>query len=205
MKLPCLLQLRILKLAFMSLFSRPFTTRFPHEPYEPIEQFRGRPRFDKDECIGCGACAEVCPANCIDVTDDVDGSPAVRRLVQHLDVCICCGQCERYCTSEKGIRLTNEYDFVGFAPEDFEEKVEKELLECEFCGCTVAPVDQIRWVAKRLGPLTFTNPTLMLVSQRELRVVDEGVKTDMSVGGAQRAQRVSIQCPKCRRKTAVAV
>ena len=203
MKLPCLLQFRILKLALKSLFSRPFTTKFPRTAYEPIEQFRGRPRFDEDECIGCGACAEVCPSNCIDLTDDVDADPPVRRLVQHLDACICCGQCERYCTTEKGIKLTNEYEFLGFAREDFEEKVQKELLLCERCGCVIAPIDQIRWLVKRLGPLAFTNPTLMLVSAAELAVVDEGVKTESKE--VQRYQRVSIQCPKCRRKTALAV
>lgn len=203
MKLPCLLQFRILKLAITSLFSRPFTTRFPYEPYEPIEQFRGRPRYSKEDCIGCGACVEVCPSNCIDLIDGLDSDRPVRRLVQHLDACICCGQCERYCPTGKGIKMSNEYDFVGFAPEDFEEKVEKELLLCEYCGSLIAPLDQLRWLAKRLGPLAFTNPTFMLVSHRELAVVDEGVKTEAK--DVQRAQHISIQCPKCRRKTALAV
>ena len=201
MRLPCLLQLRVLKLAFKSLFSRPYTTSFPGAPYEPIAEFRGRPRFSEQDCIGCGACAEVCPAKCIDQVDDIKDDNPMRRLVQHLDSCICCGQCERYCTTEKGIRLTNEYDFVGFAPEDFEERVEKELLLCECCGCVIAPVDQIRWLARRLGPLAYTNPTLMLVSQRELAVVDQGVQTDSD--SAVRSQRLSIQCPKCRRKTSL--
>ncbi|MCK5379913.1 MAG: 4Fe-4S binding protein [Candidatus Latescibacteria bacterium] len=204
MKLPCLLQFRILKLAITSLFSRPYTTKFPGgAPYEPIEQFRGRPRYDEGECIGCGACAEVCPSNCIDVVDDVSCEPPVRTLIQHLDACICCGQCERYCPTEKGIKLTNEYDFVGFAPEDFEEKAEKTLLLCESCGEVLAPVDQLRWLAKRLGPLAFANPTLMLVSHKELAVVDEGVQPPPEAAG--REAHLSIQCPKCRRKTALVV
>ena len=203
MKLPCLFQFRILKVALTALFSKPFTSRFPAGEYEPIQEYRGRPRYDKDECIGCGACAEVCPADCIDCDDDVEAKPPVRRLVQHVDACIQCGQCQRYCTSEKGIRLTNEYAYIGFKPEDFEERVEKELLICEGCGCIVAPVDQIRWLAKRLGPLAFTNPTVMLVAHKQLQVVDEGITTE---GDApQRARRVSIECPKCRRKAALAV
>lgn len=203
MKLPCLFQPRILKTAIRALFSRPFTDKFPSESYQPIPQYRGRPRYHKDDCIGCGACAEVCPSNCIDLVDDTSSSPPVRRLVQHLDACIECAQCERYCTTEKGIKLTNEYDFVGFRPEDFEEKVEKELLLCECCGDVIAPVDQIRWLSRRLGALAFTNPTLMLVSQTELAVVDQGVKTEAA--NAVRGQRVSIQCPKCRRQTALVV
>jgi len=203
MRLPCLLQFRILKLAVISLFSRPFTTKYPAVPYEPIKQFRGRPRYHEKDCIGCGACAEVCPSNCIVLTDHVDSQPPVRRLVQHLDYCLECGQCERYCTTEKGITLTNEFDFVGFSHEEFEEKVEKQLLLCECCGEVIAPLDQIRWLVKRLGPLAFTNPTLMLVSQSDLALVDEGVTADSK--DAQRSQRISIQCPKCRRKTALAV
>lgn len=203
MKLPCLLQFRILKLAIISLFSRAYTTSFPKGVYEPIKQFRGRPRYHKDDCMGCGACAEVCPSKCIDLIDDVKAVRPMRRLVQHLDACICCGQCERYCPTEKGITLTNEYDFVGFAPADFEERVEKDLLLCECCGEVIAPVDQLRWLVRRLGPLAFTNPTLMLVAARELALVSEGVK--ITSDKAVRAERVSIQCPKCRRKTSLAV
>ena len=200
MKLPCLLQFRVLKTALTALFSRPFTTRFPKEPYQPIPQFRGRPRYFKDDCIGCGACAQVCPSPCIDMVDDLSGPVPVRRLVEHLDACLCCGQCERYCTTEKGIRLSTEYDFAGFAHNEFEESVEKELLLCECCGGVLAPVDQIRWLVKRLGPLAFTNPTVMLVSHRDLAVVDEGVRRDAP--DASRADRILIQCPHCRRRTA---
>jgi len=203
MKLPCLFQFRILKLAITSLFSRPYTTRFPYAPYEPIKQFRGRPRYHKDDCIGCGACAQVCPSDAIDVTDEVKGAKPLRKLVQHLDTCLQCGQCERYCPTEKGIKLSNEYDYVGFSRADFEERVEKDLLLCECCGEVIAPVDQLRWLVRRLGPLAFTNPTLMLVSARELALVSEGVK--ITADKAVRSERLSIQCPKCRRKTSFVV
>ncbi|MBM4141983.1 MAG: 4Fe-4S dicluster domain-containing protein [Lentisphaerae bacterium] len=203
MKIPCLLQLRILKLAFKSLFSRPYTTRFPAEPYEAQKSFRGRPRFSEADCIGCGACAEVCPAECIDVADEAAADPPVRRFVQHMDACIACGQCERYCTTEKGIRLTNEYAFIGFKPADFEEKAAKPLLLCEGCGGAIAPLDQIRWLARRLGPLAFANPTVMLVAHDRLEVVGEGVTPGAET--AQRARRISILCPRCRRAAALAV
>lgn len=203
MRLPCLLQFRILKLAIKSLFSRPYTTKFPAEPFEPIEQYRGRPRYDKDECIGCGACFNVCPAKCIDMIDDASSEPPMRRLIHHHDACIECGQCERYCTTEKGIKQTTEFDNVGFAPEDFEDKTENELLLCEDCGDVIAPIDQIRWLAKRLGPLAFANPTLMLVSHKELAVVDEGVKA--KEGAPVRHGRISIQCPRCRRENALTI
>lgn len=204
MKLPAFLQPRVLKKAIKSLFSRPVTTRFPAEPFEPISAFRGRPRFDADLCIGCGACAEVCPPKCIVVTDDLATSR--RHLVQHLDQCIWCGQCERYCPTGGGIRLTNEWDCVGFEPKDFEERVDKELLLCDVCGGVVGPVDSLRWLARRLGPMAFANPTLMLAAARDLDLVDENVAAPPEAKGApRRGDRISIHCPHCRRKTALTV
>ncbi|NIL97318.1 MAG: hypothetical protein GTO53_06950 [Planctomycetales bacterium] len=124
-----------------------------------------------------------------------------RRLVVHIDACIWCGQCERYCPTGEGIQLTNEYVEVGLRREDFEERVEKDLLLCEICNEPLAPVDQLRWLVRRLGPLAFTNPTLMLMAGRDLSVVEEGAKTEGDT--AQRADRLRIQCPKCRRATAL--
>lgn len=202
MKLPAFLQPRILKQALRAVFSRRFTTRFPGEPFHPVASFRGQPRFDQDACIGCGACAQVCPAKCIDVIDDLEAAPATRTLVQHLDACIWCGQCELHCPTGHGIRMSNEYDCAGFAPEDFEERVVKNLMMCESCGEVLAPVDQLRWLAKRLGATSFANPTLMLAAGRDLGVVGQGVK---KVGEeVLRSERLTIQCPKCRRKTAFA-
>lgn len=203
MKLPSLFQFRILKLAFASLLGRAYTTSFPYKPYEPIKQFRGRPRYHKDDCIGCGACSQVCPSGCIDLVDEVKHGHAIRKLIHHLDSCLECGQCERYCTTEKGIKLTNEWDFVGFKPNDFLEMVEKELLICEGCGGVLAPIDQIKWLADRLGPLAFCNPTVMLVSYKELSVVDKGFEKESEY--PVRARHINIQCPHCRRKSALSV
>jgi hydrogenase-4 component H len=202
MRLPAFMQPRILKQAVKAVFSPAFTTRFPAEPFEPQDAFRGRPRFNADGCTGCGACAEVCPPKCIDLIDDLDSSPPRRILVQHLDACIVCGQCERYCPTQKGIRMSHEWDYAGFAPADFEEWIEKELVLCELCGDVLAPADQLYWLAERLGPLAFANPTLAMFSGQRLGYVEAGVRNPSTV--TLRADRLAIQCPKCKRKTAAA-
>jgi hydrogenase-4 component H len=197
---PAFLQPRILKQALKAVFSPAFTTRFPAEPFEPQAAYRGRPRYYPNDCIGCGACAQVCPSKCIEVIDDLGAAPPTRRLVQHFDACIVCGQCERYCPTGRGIRMSSEWDTAGFKPEDFEESVEKELVLCEICGDLVAPADQLRWLAERLGPASFANPTLMMFAGQGLGYVEPGVRTQAK--HALRADRMAIQCPKCRRRTA---
>ena len=200
MKLPAFMQPRILKQAVIAVFSPAFTTRFPAEPYEPQEAFRGRPRFDADNCTGCGACAEVCPPKCIEVIDDLDSSPPKRILVQHLDACIVCGQCERYCPTQKGIRMSTEWDYAGFVSTDWEEQVEKELVMCEVCGEVLAPADQLRWLSERLGATSFANPTLAMFVGQRLGYVEEGIRSTSA--STIRADRMAIQCPRCKRKTA---
>ena len=200
MRLPAFMQPRILKQAVQAVFSPAFTTRFPAEPFEPQEAFRGRPRFNIDGCIGCGACSQVCPPKCIEVIDNLDSTPPKRILIQHLDACIVCGQCERYCPTQEGIRMTREWDFAGFGPEDFEERIEKELVMCEICGDLLAPADQLYWLAERLGPVSFANPTLAMFSGQRLGYVEQGVSNSSVT--TLRSDRMAIQCPKCKRQTA---
>lgn len=200
MRKPAFMQPRVLKQAILAALGPAYTTRFPAEPFEPQSAFRGRPRFNAEECIGCGACAQVCPPKCIEVIDDLDATPPVRRLVQHLDSCIVCGQCERYCPTQKGIRMSREWDFAGFRPEDFEERIEKELVMCEVCGEVLAPADQLEWLTTRLGPASFANPTLAIFNGIRLGYVEQGVRSTTDT--PLRQDRMALQCPKCRRKSA---
>lgn len=47
-------------------------------------------RIDKETCIGCGACEEVCPVSCI--SEETDG----KRVIDE-DACISCGACADAC------------------------------------------------------------------------------------------------------------
>jgi hypothetical protein len=98
--------------------------------------------------------------------------------------------------------MSREWDFAGFAPEDFEERIEKELVMCEVCGELLAPADQLQWLADRLGPASFANPTLAMFTGQRLGYVEKGVRnTSVSI---LRTDRMAIQCPKCKRKSAQA-
>lgn len=200
MKMPAFLQPRILKQALIAALSPAYTTKFPAEPFEPQDAFRGRPRYQAEACMGCGACSQVCPSKCIEVIDDLESSPPRRLLVQHMDACIMCGQCERYCPTGEGIRMSTEWDYAGFSPEDFEERVEKELVVCELCGEILAPADQLTWLSERLGPLSFANPTLFMHRAIGLGYVEPGVQNPATA--FLRQDRMAIQCPRCRRQSA---
>ncbi|HOL36107.1 MAG TPA: 4Fe-4S binding protein, partial [bacterium] len=108
-------KIRELGEAVRSIFSKPYTSRFPQVPHVPFERFRGKPQFNPEKCVGCGACAIVCPAGAIKLEDVIDRNSGVRKLIHYAGICIFCGQCEANCIADKlGIKLTKEFDIAYF-------------------------------------------------------------------------------------------
>jgi len=190
-------KLRELIEAIRALVKGPYTTRFPFEGHTPEKRFRGKPEYNKDGCVGCGACYEVCPACCIELKDDISGNPAMRTLELHYDSCIFCGQCQASCITQEGIKLSNKFDIALFDRRDAIESVEKELVLCESCGYIVGTKDHLIWVAKKLGPLAYSSPTIYLSKLKELRLAHlKAGKQDILI----RQDRLKFLCPKCRRE-----
>lgn len=193
-------KLRELREAIKALIKGPYTSRFPKEPHEPFERFRGKPEFQKDDCTGCGACVQVCPSGALSMKDV--GS---RRILEiRWDICIFCGQCQANCLTEKGIMLSHEFDLATTEKrEDLKQEIEKDLVTCQDCGEIIAPYDQILWVAKRLGPLTFSNPSLMLAYLANQKLSSGEPETLVEEKEFQRADRIKILCPRCRREAVI--
>ncbi len=192
-------KLREIKEALCAVLKGPYTTMFPAESAPLPEAFRGRAEFHEEDCIGCKACAEVCPADAIRVTDDLDADPPVRRLEIMLDQCIWCGHCQRYCTTEKGVQLSSTYDLATTDRSELRSSVEKELVLCEECGGVVACRDHIKWIADKIGAKSFANPTLMLVSQEDVT----GPHAATSGAAGDRAGIMRVLCPACQRANLV--
>ena len=193
-------KLRELGEAVKALIRGPVTIGFPAEPYEPPDAFRGRPKYSKDDCIGCGACAQVCPSLAIQVTDDTERK--VRTLSVDYGSCIQCGQCGEKCITSKGIANTNFYSLAVTdvkAPEVF-ETVKKDLVLCECCGEIIACRDHLGWIKQRLGAKAYAHPNLLLFSQAEFAVVEPSHPKE----SIRREDQIKIVCAKCRQRIVTA-
>ena len=195
MRLP---KLRELKEAVTAVFSPRFTTRFPKEPCVVPERYRGKPEFDLDNCIGCGACVNVCPSViCLTQEDDLDADPPVRRITLNYHTCIFCGNCEENCTTGKGIVLSQKWDLAGLDREAMTETHEFELQMCEKCGALIGAKKHLIWLCERLGPLAYANPSLLIAKSGELLTKPQDIRRQADTT-AQTSDFVRILCPKCK-------
>jgi hydrogenase-4 component H len=192
-------KLRELKEAIIALVKGPYTSKFPKETHRPHPNFRGRPKFNQDICVGCLSCENVCPVNAISHKDLLGSHPPRRKLIHYSDTCIFCGQCQAYCITKEGIKLSNDWELSMFNRKDCEESIEKDLLLCEICGSVIGCKDHIIWLAKELGELAYSNPTLYMTRLKELGISDEQAKAAVNI--SSRGDRMKIVCARCRRKT----
>lgn len=191
-------KLRELKEAITSLFSLPYTTKFPKVPSPASPGYRGRAEFDEEECVVCGACAEVCPPGAIEKTEEEEPG-GKRRLVLNYGRCIFCGQCETNCLTEKGIKLTTKYDLAVLSMGEAQTSIEDELVFCEHCGEPITTRKHLTWIRERLGPLIFSNPNLFISALAKMELIKEKLPEREEVS-AERADNLRILCPRCRRE-----
>jgi formate hydrogenlyase subunit 6/NADH:ubiquinone oxidoreductase subunit I len=189
-------KLREIKEALTSLFSAPYTTKYPAGRPPAFPDYRGLPRYDAEHCLACGTCAQVCPSQAIEVMDDL--AAGKRRLRVDYGSCIQCGQCQEHCLTGEGIRNTNDYSLSASgpdAPEMFHE-IEKDLVLCESCGAVVAGRDHLLWIKERLGAKAYAHPNLLLTAQRDLT----GIGPSRTKSRLRREDQFKIVCAKCRQR-----
>jgi formate hydrogenlyase subunit 6/NADH:ubiquinone oxidoreductase subunit I len=192
-------KIREIKEALGSLFSRPYTTEFPKASFTASDSYRGKPRYNAEECIGCGTCALVCPSGAIEDKTYLDERK--RILTVNYYSCINCGQCEENCITGKGIKLSNEHSFAVLgkdSPELFEQ-IEKTVVVCEICGEMIAAADHLNWVKLRLGAKAYAHPNFLLDSQKEFAAIPEALPKER----IRREDQIKELCPKCRHKVVV--
>jgi len=190
-------KLRELKEAVTAVLSPRFTTRFPAEPCVVPERYRGKPEFDLHTCVGCGACVNVCPTSALTQVDDLAGGTPTRRITLRYDTCIFCGNCRDNCTTKTGIKLSNQWDLAGLDRQSMRETHEYELQLCEKCGAPVGTKKHLVWLCEKLGPLAYTNPSLLLARSDALlrETSDKPLSAGAEVGTSE---FMRILCPQCR-------
>ena len=145
----------------------------------------------------------VCPARAIEMKDVVMKGKATRQMVLHLDECHFCGQCSSLCTTRDdtppGLRHTGDFDLAGFERAGMvSSSDEKELALCEVCGDVITAKVHLEWIARKVGPLAFSNPTLFISSLKAMGFA-EGV-LQAAKDYVLRSDRVKVLCAKCRRR-----
>ena len=194
MRLP---KLRELKEAVTAVLSPRFTTRFPAEPCVVPERYRGKPEFDPDMCVGCGACVNVCPTSALTLVDESDGDHPMRRITLRYDTCIFCGSCRDNCTTQTGIRLSNQWDLAGLDRQSMTETHEHELQRCERCGTVIGTKKHLVWLCERLGPLAYANPSLLLAKNDALSK-ERPDAASSQVAGVRTSDFMRMLCPRCK-------
>ena len=193
-------KLREIREALTSFFSAPYTTKFPAEPFTAAPEYRGKPRYQADGCVGCGTCLQVCPTGAITVADDLEAG--VRTLTINFNVCMNCGQCEEHCITGKGVIMTPEHSLAIMDLNDKAayEVIEHELLRCEGCGQVIAPRRHLEWVRDRLGAKAFAHPNFLLLDQE--RFTD--IPPSHFKSRVRREDQIKQVCAKCRNRVVVA-
>lgn len=114
--------------------------------YHTPEDFRGKHEFDSEKCMGCGACAQVCSSDAIDVLEKG------RKRIIKVDYghCSFCAFCQDECPTQ-AIKLTQEYHLLADNRGTMNITNGVDMFKCVSCGAYFIPSRQIDWAIERIG------------------------------------------------------
>lgn len=108
--------------AIRYLFKKPKTLRYPFEPKEPAERYRGLHLNDWEKCTGCGNCLDICPNAAITMKEipEITPKPGEKNERPQIDYgrCCFCGLCVDVCPPGC-LRLSRDYFHIHFDTNSF--------------------------------------------------------------------------------------
>jgi hydrogenase-4 component H len=119
-----------LKQIVLALRPGKVTLAYPATARPAPKDFRGQPAWDHTKCLGCGGCADHCPARTILLRDVC---PEIRVLLYDGSRCMYCGRCAELCP-EKAITMTPDYELATGNRVDITQSLELFMLTCNRCG-----------------------------------------------------------------------
>ena len=108
--------------AIRYLFKKPKTLRYPFEPKEPAQRYRGLHLNDWEKCTGCGNCLDICPNEAITMIEipEITPKPGEKNERPQIDYgrCCFCGLCVDVCPPGC-LRLSKDYFHIHFDTASF--------------------------------------------------------------------------------------
>lgn len=95
-------------------------------------------------CTGCGACAVMCPAHAITVSDNKKH----RTVTISMSSCIYCGACAAVCP-EQAVALDPGFDAPAFAKDKLCHELKFKLKGCENCQAAIGTAKGIAQAFKK--------------------------------------------------------
>jgi Ni,Fe-hydrogenase III small subunit/formate hydrogenlyase subunit 6/NADH:ubiquinone oxidoreductase subunit I len=129
------------------------------------EGFRGDPHVDHETCIGCSACANVCPADAIEIVDG-ESQRVVRFMRQS---CVFCGTCQDVCPTKAVELRPGDPSWYRDKGASKSEAI-LPLTRCSICGARFIPEAQVEWALKRVDERRTLDQADRLALQQSLNI-----------------------------------
>lgn len=121
----------MLKLFKTILKTGEATVKYPFKPLEVCPGFRGKPVYDAEQCIACGACTVACPANALTMETDTTTGERIWQIFYGR--CIFCARCEEVCPT-RAIVLSEEFELAVTQKADLYTTATFALHSCPQCN-----------------------------------------------------------------------